>query len=77
LLGGATAWAALVFAVDRSELNPSEGVRFGGSGADEQANPLVKYLRDEIQKARQMPGLKHGAEFVRQYLDALYDYLRY
>jgi hypothetical protein len=77
LMGGATSWAALVFAVDRSELNPSEGIRLGGAGADEQANPLVKYLRDEIQKARQMPVLKHGAEFVGPYLDALYDYLRY
>ncbi len=77
LLGSATAWAALVFAIDRSELNPSEGVRLGGTGTDEQANPLVKYLRDEIQKARQMPGFKHGAETVRQYLDAFYDYLRY
>lgn len=77
LLANATAWAAEAFAVDRSELNPSEGIRLGGSGGDEQANPLVKYLRDEIQKARQMPGLKHGAEQVRQYLDALNDYLRY
>jgi len=77
LLSSATAWGALVFAIDRSELNPSEGIRLGGSGGDEQANPLVKYLREEIQKARQMPALKHDAEYVRQYLDALYDYLRY
>ncbi len=77
LIGGAASWASLIFAVDRSELNPSQGIRLGSSGADEEANLLVKYLRDEIQKARQMPGLKHGAEVVGPYLDALYDYLRY
>jgi hypothetical protein len=75
--GGLISWGALVFAVDRSELNPTGGVRAGAAGADDQASLLVKYLRDEIQKARQMPGLKHGAEYVGPYLDALYDYLRY
>jgi hypothetical protein len=76
-LPAAAAWAALAFDVDRSDLNPSEGVRLAGSGAEDAASPLVKFLRDEIQKARQMPALKYDAEAAKQYLDALYDYLRY
>jgi hypothetical protein len=76
-LGSATAWASFAFAVARSDLNPSEGIRLGGAGSDETANPLVKYLRDELGRARQMPALKHGGGSVKSYLDALYDYLRY
>ena len=73
----AAAWAGFAFAVARSELNPAEGVRLGGKGREAPANPLVRYLREELSKARQRSTLKHYGEWVKHYLDAFNDYLRY
>jgi hypothetical protein len=71
------AYAALWCRLVRSELVRAGGVRAGRRGGEVVADPLLEFLRAELEKARQCtPPEDYGAS-TKMYLDLMGDYLRY
>jgi hypothetical protein len=71
------AWAAVNCRLARSELVRAGGVRAGRGGREVVADPLMEFLRTELDKARQSRPPRDYAESTRMYLDLMGDYLRY
>ena len=70
-------WAQWWQRVVRSELADAGGVRVGSGSAGKEGDPRLRFLREELEKARQVRGLKHYADPTKEYLGAVGDFLRY
>ncbi|MCG3147022.1 MAG: hypothetical protein PCFJNLEI_00458 [Verrucomicrobiae bacterium] len=71
------AWALWWHRVVRLELCSPGGVRVGASAGGKTGDPHRQFLQEELEKARQVRGLKNYATPTKEYLDAVGDFLRY
>jgi hypothetical protein len=70
-------WAMFLFRLARSELCGTSGVRTGQQGGGEQGDPRLRFLREELDKAKRVRGLKHYGDLTGEYLRSAGDFLRY
>jgi len=71
------AYAALWCRLVRSELVRAGGVRAGRRGGEVVADPLLEFLRAELEKAKQSTPPEDYEAATKMYLDLMGDYLRY
>jgi hypothetical protein len=69
--------AVFLYRLVRSDLAGVGGVRPPGSGKDKEGDPHLKFLKEELEKAKQVKNLKNYAEPTKEYLDSVGDFLRY
>jgi small-conductance mechanosensitive channel len=73
----AVTWAAFAYRLVRSELSGIGGVRVGGSGRGGEAEPHMRFLLAELEKARAVRDLRVYAPVTKEYLRSAGDVLRY
>jgi len=71
------AYAALWCRLVRSELVRAGGVRAGRRGHEVVADPLLEFLRAELERAKQSTPPEDYEAATKMYLDLMGDYLRY
>ncbi|MCX5660342.1 MAG: hypothetical protein NTW19_11555 [Planctomycetota bacterium] len=77
-VGEAYAWAALLYRLQRSELAGAGLAQTTQRPAGKVTDPLLEFLRGELQKAKQQQKLLiEYSEPTKAYLDMVGDYLRY
>jgi len=70
-------WSIFLFRLIRSELAGIGGQRPPAIKGDEGGDPHLRFLREELEKARKVRNLKNYAEPTKEYLDSVADFLRY
>jgi len=70
-------WALYLYRVTRSDLCTGGGIRLGRAAGAETGDPRLKFLREELEKARKARVSGAYVDVIRQYLDAVRDFLRY
>jgi hypothetical protein len=66
-----------LFRLLRSELAGIGGQRPPATKGDQGGDPHLRFLREELEKARKVRNLKNYAEPTKEYLDSVADFLRY
>jgi len=75
--GTAYNWSVFLYRLVRSELAGVGGVRPPSSGKSKEGDPHLKFLREELEKAKQVKNLRNYADITKEYLDSVGDFLRY
>ncbi|MDP7251565.1 MAG: hypothetical protein QGF00_18300 [Planctomycetota bacterium] len=70
-------WSVFLFRLLRSELAGIGGQRPPATKGDQGGDPHLRFLREELEKARKVRNLKNYAEPTKEYLDSVADFLRY
>lgn len=75
--GTAYNWSVFLYRLVRSELAGVGGVRPPSSGKSKEGDPHLKFLKEELEKAKQVKNLRNYADITKEYLDSVGDFLRY
>lgn len=71
------AWSVFLYRLVRSELAGISGARPPATGEERTVDPHLKFLREELEKARKVKNLKNYEAATKEYLDSMADFLRY
>ncbi|MDA1138147.1 MAG: hypothetical protein O3B01_06155 [Planctomycetota bacterium] len=70
-------WSVFLFRLIRTELAGIGGQKPPATKGDQGGDPHLRFLMEELEKARKVRNLKNYAEPTKEYLDSVADFLRY